>query len=65
MKRAIILGLSVICIILGIITILPFGRKECHFIPGYYPICPIAPVSTIIMFIIAGILYLAARRIKT
>ncbi|RLE55250.1 MAG: hypothetical protein DRJ40_08665 [Thermoprotei archaeon] len=65
MKRAVFLGLSVVCIVLGIITVLPFGHKESHYVPGYYPICSVAPVSTIVMFVIAGILYLIARRIKT
>lgn len=46
----------IICIILGVSTLIPAPASESSFL-GYYAHCSFTPISTIIMFGLAGWLF--------
>jgi len=48
--------LTIVFIVLGVSTIIPApARKPCFL--GYYAHCSFTPISTVISFIIAGIVF--------
>ena len=53
----------IIAIILGISTLIPAPASKPSLL-GYYAHCSFTPISTIILWIIAGIIYWLGKRKK-
>lgn len=54
--------LFIVLVGLGVWTLLPIpgASKECYL--GYYAHCSFTPISTLICFVLAGIVYWRGRR---
>ena len=62
--RLILQILSVLTFIGGIITLLPYKSIDDECILGYKAICPLTPVSTVILLAVAVILWVVQKRLK-
>lgn len=50
------MAMTVIATLSGLVTLMPFGGdKEC--LAGYKAVCPFAPVSSTVCFLVAGFFY--------
>ena len=50
----------VLGVILALVTIIPRSPEE-HYLMGYHSVCPAAPISTLILLALAGLLIWAHR----
>ena len=50
--------LALILVLAAIITILPYSVAKKKSILGYRALCPFAPISSVVLVVIAGVVWL-------